>query len=241
MNNRVEKKSSKTKIIIIPGNPPASYFYEAWRKELNQITNHEVMIDYYPSFEDTTGSLAYLKTVENFYLDQVKNTDKIILIGHSIGGYIALKILEKYHEKIEHCVLLFPFLHSPGFKAKLILGALHQIKKRKFLKAGLVGLLKPLSWLYNDINMLTRNEMNSGLNFAFHEYKTIGRNRNIDINPSLNHKITLYYTNKDTWCSKKVVQNLHPELRAEFINIKHNFVVFPEQREIINHLLFGHP
>ena len=230
---------SKIKIIVIPGNPPASYFYEAWRKELNLITNNDVIINYYPSFDDTTCSLEYLKKVEDFYLEHVKNNEKVILIGHSVGGHIALKILEKHHEKIEHCVLLFPFLHSPGFKAKLMLGALNQIKKRKFLKVGLAGFLKPLGWLYQDMKLLTTNEMNSGLNFAFHEHKTIGRKKNININPNLNHKITLYYTNKDTWCSKKVVQNLHPELRIEFIDIKHNFVVYPEQRKIMNNRIFG--
>jgi len=230
---------NNSKIIVIPGNPPASYFYEAWKKELNLMTNNKVMIDYHPSFDDTTCCLEYLKKVEDFYLEQVQNNEKVILIGHSIGGHIALKILEKHYEKIEHCVLLFPFLHSPGFKGKLVLGILNLINKTTFLKAGLAGLLKPLSWLYKDIKMLTSNEINSSLNFAFHEHKTIGRKKNININPKLNHKITLYYTNKDTWCSKKVIQNLHPEIRTEFININHNFVVYPDQRKIINNRIFA--
>ena len=228
----------KSKIIVIPGNPPASYFYEEWKKELERITNNDVTIDYYPSFEDTTCSLEYLKKVEDFYLEQVKTNEKVVLIGHSIGGHIALKILEKYDAKIEHCILLFPFLHSAGFKAKLILEISNQIKKRKFLQAGLAGLLKALGVFYKNINMLTTNEMNSSLNFAFHEHKTIGRKQSIHINPNLNKKITLYYTNKDTWCSNKVVANLHPEIRTEFINIKHDFVVSREQRKIMNNRLF---
>ena len=228
----------KTKIIIIPGNPPARYFYEAWKKELERTVNHEVIIDYYPSFDDTTCSLEYLKKIENFYLEEVKKHEKVMLIGHSIGGHIALKILEKYSDKIDHCVLLFPFLHSPGFKAKLILGAINQINTRTFLTTRLTGLLKILSWLDKDIKKLTTHEIHSSLNFACHEHTTIGSKKIIKNNPKLNKKITVYYTHKDTWCSKKVVRNLHPELRTEFIPIKHNFVVFPAQRKIINTRLF---
>jgi predicted alpha/beta hydrolase family esterase len=234
MNHGINK-SLEGNIIVIPGNPPASYFYDAWKKELEQIVSNEVIIDYYPSFEATTCSMAYLKQVEDFYVEKIKNKDNVILIGHSIGGHIALKILEKYYDKIAHCVLLFPFLHSPGFKGKFALETVNQINKQKILKAGFIGLL---SWLNKDIKMLTKNEMKSSLNFAFHEHKTIGRKKSITINPKLIQKITLYYTNKDTWCSKKVAENLHPELRTEFINIKHDFVVSPAQRKIINHRLF---
>lgn len=226
--------------MIIPGNPPASYFYETWRKELELITQNKVLIDYYPSFSDVSCSQEYLEKIEDFYAEQIKNHTKINLIGHSIGGHIALKLLEKYPEKIEHCVLLFPFLHSPGIKGKLMLATLHQINKRAFLKTRRFKLLKLLSYLDQDIQKLTMQEIDSSLNFAFHEHKTIGRKKNININPSLFKKITLYYTTKDTWCSKKnVVSHLHPEINTQHTTVSHNFVTSPEQRHTLNHSLFG--
>ncbi|MCH9755833.1 MAG: alpha/beta hydrolase [Gammaproteobacteria bacterium] len=236
--NNANQTLSKTKIMIIPGNPPASYFYEAWKKELEHITNNEVIIEYYPSFEKITCSLEYLKEVERFYSKKITAHEKIILIGHSVGGYIALKILEKYHRSIEHCVLLFPFLHSPRFRGKLVLGALNQLNKRKYLKTRLTGLSRSLRWLDEDIQRLTQNEITSGLNFASHEHKTIGRKKNIDINPTLHPKMTLYYTDKDTWCSKKVVKSLHPELNTEWVDVKHHFVTSKAERTIINNRLF---
>ncbi|MDF1683650.1 MAG: alpha/beta fold hydrolase [Legionellaceae bacterium] len=230
-----------TKIIIIPGNPPASYFYEAWKQELKHITHHDVLIDYYPSFNHITCSQKYLEKIEDFYADQIQNHEKIILIGHSIGGHIALKLLEKYPEKIDRCVLLFPFLHSPGIKGKLMLSALHQINKRAFLKARRFKMLKLLSYLDQDINKLNIHEIDSSLSFAFHEHKTMVHKKNININPDLCKKITLYYTNKDTWCSKKVVRKLHPEMHKTFTEINHNFVTSPEQRQKMNHCLFRKP
>jgi len=226
-------------MIIIPGNPPASYYYEAWKQELERITHHDVLIDYYPSFDDVSCSQEYLEKIEHFYAEQIQNHDKISLIGHSIGGHIALKLLEKYPEKIEHCVLLFPFLHSPGIKGKLMLGALHQINKRAFLKATRFKMIKLLSYFDQDIKKIKIHEIDSSLNFAFHEHKTIGRKKNIDINPNLNKKITLYYTAKDTWCSKKVVNNLHPDIHTQFTNISHNFVTCPKQRQEMNRSLFS--
>jgi pimeloyl-ACP methyl ester carboxylesterase len=226
-------------IIIIPGNPPASYFYEAWKQELELITHHDVLIEYYPSFNNITCSQEYLEKIEDFYAEHIKNHEKIILIGHSIGGHIALKLLEKYPEKIEHCVLLFPFLHSPGIRGKLMLSALHRINKRAFLKKTRFKILKLLSYFDQDIKKLKIHEIDSSLNFAFHEHKTIGRKKNIDIDHNLNHKITVYYTNKDTWCSKNVVNNLHPEIRKKFTAINHNFVTSPEQRQKMNRSLFS--
>lgn len=231
----------KSKVIVIPGNPPARYFYEAWKEELEDMTGHEVSIDYYPSFEATSCSLSYLQQVEDFYLEQVKRHEYVVLIGHSIGGYLALKILEKHPEKIKHCVLLFPFLHSPGFKAKLTLGLLNQIYKRNFLKVRLAGMLNLLGYVYKDSKRLTLDELKSGLDFAFHEHKTIRRQKSLDINPNLHQKITVYYTSKDTWCPKKVAENFHPELRTEQVSLSHNFVVFPEQRKVMNDCLAAEP
>lgn len=225
-------------IIVIPGNPPASYFYEAWKQELKHITHNDVLIDYYPSFNHITCSQEYLEKIEDFYAEHIKNHDKIILIGHSIGGHFALKLLEKYPDKIEHCVLLFPFLHSPGLKGKLMLSALHQINKRAFLKARRFKMLKLLSYLDQDINKLNIHEIDSSLSFAFHEHKTMARKKNIHINPDIFKKITLYYTDKDTWCSQKVVNNLHPKIHTQFTDINHNFVTSREQRQKMTQSIF---
>lgn len=226
-------------IIIIPGNPPASYFYEAWKQELELLTQNDVLIDYYPSFDNITCSHEYLIKIENFYAEQIKNHTKINLIGHSVGGHVALKLLEKYPEKIEHCMLLFPFLHSPGVQGKLMLRALHHINTRTYLKTRRFKLLKLLSYLDNDINHLSPQEIDSSLHFAAHEYKTLGRKKKIDIHPNLNKKITLYYTHHDTWCSKNVVRNLNPEIKTHYTILNHNFVISPEQRHKLNHSLAG--
>lgn len=228
------------KILIIPGNPPARFFYEAWKKELELITHYDIVIDYYPVFENNACSQQYINDLEAFYAKNiVKDTPgDVILIGHSFGGHIALKILEKYHEKIKRCVLLFPFLHSPGFRGRCILKILHGIHQRPLLKSGLTRLLKPASYFYNNINRLSTHELESSLNLAFHEHKTIAQKKNIFISPELHPKITLYYTHNDTWCTKKVVTSLHPEIHTKLIDVQHDFVISSKQRKIINKHLF---
>ncbi len=224
------------KIVIIPGNPPASHFYERWKKEIELITNQNVIIDYYPSFAETTCSATYLKKIENFYAQSIRRHKRITLIGHSIGGYIALKLLEQYHENIEQCALLFPFLHSPGKKAKCILVALHHLSNKLWLKKPFIT---SLGWFYPNIRKLIPNEITSGLALAYHEHKTIGQEKSIHISPHLHPKITLYYTHHDTWCSKKVLKSLHPQLRTELINVTHDFVTTKVQRTIVNSCIFN--
>ncbi|MDF1678627.1 MAG: hypothetical protein P1U32_08050 [Legionellaceae bacterium] len=223
-------------IIIIPGNPPASHFYEGWKQEIERITHQNVIVDYYPSFSDITCSATYLQKIEDFYASTIRHHENITLIGHSFGGYIALKLLAQYSANIEQCALLFPFLHSPGIRAKCTLAALHHINSKPWLKKPLI---KSLNLLHPNMAKLTPNEIGSGLTLACHEHNTIGREKNIHINPQLHPKITLYYTHNDTWCSKKMLRRLPPQLRTERIDVTHDFVTHQTQRTIVNKRLFN--
>jgi pimeloyl-ACP methyl ester carboxylesterase len=118
-------------IFLIPGNPPASYFYQKWLAELEQAgafkSSH---FHIYPTFKQEKNQQAYWQGVLNFYQEKLSNLDEVILIGHSVGGKVALDLMQKNPLNVKKCFLLFPFLRSPGPRGKLVLegvSRLHQL------------------------------------------------------------------------------------------------------------------
>jgi len=95
------------KFFLIPGNPPATYFYEQWGNEIKALQGDaNVCVSHYPDLKHGTNSLDSMAEVMEFHFKQLeKFCDQVqvpvVIIGHSLGGYFALKLLEEAPEQIQ--------------------------------------------------------------------------------------------------------------------------------------------
>ncbi|XP_016161806.1 lipid droplet-associated hydrolase isoform X4 [Arachis ipaensis] len=56
-----------------------------------------------------------------------KNEIPIVLVGHSIGSYIAIEIFKRFPGKVKYCVGLYPFLTmNPESKTQLVIGKISE-------------------------------------------------------------------------------------------------------------------
>ncbi|KAM9977624.1 hypothetical protein ACTFIR_011494 [Dictyostelium discoideum] len=116
---------SNIKIIVIAGNPGIESFYQEFVKVLNLSFNSKYdiygvgHIGHCGKIENKIFSveeqikhkelfLEYL--LKNKYGDKDRKDIKFILIGHSVGSYISLKVVSRFSEKFEFLsvVNLFP-------------------------------------------------------------------------------------------------------------------------------------
>lgn len=120
-NNNNGNKNSKTLILIIPGNPGIIEFYEKFAKDLNAETELDVLgishtghlydekVKNWQPLNLLTQINHKIEYIEKYLSDEDVN---IILIGHSIGCYIILEVLNYMNKdlkkKVKKAFLLMP-------------------------------------------------------------------------------------------------------------------------------------
>ncbi|XP_076807016.1 lipid droplet-associated hydrolase-like [Clavelina lepadiformis] len=121
--------------VIIPGNPGLIHFYEKFSEVLYSTTDIPVWGVSHTGHTKTDKQFDHPDVLDcglecqiehkiDFLKQEVfPNADKVILIGHSIGCYIILQIMDKmkeYRSRFEKGVLLFPTIermrHTPNGK-----------------------------------------------------------------------------------------------------------------------------
>lgn len=122
----------KKTYLIIPGNPTVASYYQSWKKEIeNWNKDADVMYaNSYVLFDRKLDYVAYSLAMLGHYeklLLELKSDDKVIILGHSIGGYFALKLLEKHPEKIEKVIVMFPYIGYSTLKSLKFIRPLYLI------------------------------------------------------------------------------------------------------------------
>jgi pimeloyl-ACP methyl ester carboxylesterase len=107
--------SSKS-IVIIPGNPGLGGFYIPFAHELYNLFNENLSIliisqaGHSPPLKrcfTLNEQIEHkLETIENFL--PRNNNHRLILIGHSIGAFMVLKMIDKLENRLDRAFLLFP-------------------------------------------------------------------------------------------------------------------------------------
>lgn len=107
--------SSKS-IVIIPGNPGLGGFYIPFAHELYNLFNENISI-LIISQAGHSPPIEYCFTLNEQIEHKIKTIEKLlpmqrnhrlVLIGHSIGAFMVLKMLEKFQNKLDRAFLLFP-------------------------------------------------------------------------------------------------------------------------------------
>jgi surfactin synthase thioesterase subunit len=219
---------------ILPGNPPALYFYELWANEIKKSRpDASIMISQYPEIRnsDSASAMCVVHDAHQVKLkDYYNKTNRpVTLIGHSLGAYFALKLLESSLEMIERVILIHPFLRAPALQGKVILNTLKTIQH--FHKP-ILRMRKSLECLAPNLSYVTDDEILKSFQLAHHESRTIAKdNSSVHIRPELRSKISVFYTDKDLWCSSKVIEELRKQVAVSECHEPHDFIIDSKYRQ----------
>lgn len=218
-------------VFVIPGNPPAQHFYQLWAKEIEaKYQSVRVMISPYPntltSLTDTITTHG--QTLRKFHL---AHGQPIKLVGHSLGGWIALHLLNEHLNLINKCLLIAPFLERPGLKGRMILKGMHWLDKSQKAQRLLLKQRPFLNRWIRDLEHVTDREIALSIALAAHEHRVIGRGKiPIERIQSVRDKLQLIYCDRDKWCPPKTVKELNRWIPCEKLEIQHDFITDKSQR-----------
>jgi pimeloyl-ACP methyl ester carboxylesterase len=228
--------SSKS-IVIIPGNPGLGGFYIPFAHELYDLFNKNLSI-LIISQASHSPPLEHCFTLNQQIEHKLKAIEKLlplnqelILIGHSIGSYMLLKMLDKLENRLNRAFLLFPTIErmkesDAGKRFTRWYPILIYILPFLIF---IINILCPFEWLkrkiissyfsnsppddrkilidtvlYDLLNPLT---MKNILKMANEEMSVVNK-RNDEIIKRFLNKITFYYGTNDHWVPNDVVKQM---------------------------------
>ena len=230
----------KNHYLILPGNPPAAYFYENWIKDLESFCRNS-SFEYVP-FELMNSNLSDTETIDKLafklqeYIEQ-HTEKKVSLIAHSFGGHLALQALKALPQRIEQVILVFPFLGPPSLRGKSLLSLIHTIRKKEALFKFTRSHFPKLSYFFPEVKKLTPKEITTGLNLAYFEKAFFNEKLLANHLKGTFAKTVFIYNPKDAWCPPKIINALRKRSDSIYSNLAHDFVIDEEQRKLMAKLL----
>jgi len=126
---KISETKSKTLILLLHGFGSSTY---SWQRIIEPLSKFGTVIAYdRPAFgltERVTPGvdinynpypLSYQPEIINFFIEQ-NNIEKVILIGNSAGGTVAIQAALDYPEKIDGLILISPAVYGGGGAPKWI-------------------------------------------------------------------------------------------------------------------------
>lgn len=232
-------------LFIIPGNPPAVHFYELWGQEIGESEPAlELRVATYPELKVNSSSDAALEEVISAHEKQLqafheKVKSPIHVIGHSLGGYVALKLLQKdKNEIIKSAQLVHPFLKRPGQTGRLILRLAALLYEQKLLQRQIIQNRKYLEFFSQALPFVSNEEIEKAFHLGYHESKTIALDqRPVIIEAPWRDKVTVLYNSQDTWCPMSVVEELKKQVKVTACVAPHDFVISKTHRTTLRRIL----
>jgi pimeloyl-ACP methyl ester carboxylesterase len=222
---------------LLPGNPPALHFYESWKKEiLQKFPQARVQVAAYPSVAFSHDSALIMQQVLAAHLRSLEefcgsSSRPATLIGHSLGGYFALKLSEERPELIKKAILIQPFLRAPTVRGQWILNLMKAIHPLESLKFGAVRYRKILEMFSNNLPFVSDEEIIKTFHLAAHEQTVIGQDHSpLLLGAELCRKIRVFYSANDTWCSPAVVAQLRGQVPIRECTEPHDFITQSHHR-----------
>lgn len=226
--------------LIIPGNPPASFYYDLWCKELKGIYPEYHFVSYAYPIQRSQNSKDYISEIVDFYaqliLDRHADTP-ITIVGHSVGGHIAYELLKRDELSIRRSILIFPFFGKPRFVGKALLHVVSFIDRKKMIKKQLIKNKLLLSKIWKELENIKDDELISSTRLAHHEKYFFKDFIFPKINSDQKDKVHLIYNLKDTWCTPKAINKLKNVMDSTHIDSVHDFIVFPKERMALSKLM----
>ena len=239
-------------VFIIPGNPGIVGYYDDLAKRLKD-NNVKVDVLRYNSFSDSLSEKLF--SIEDEFADKreqilklINPRDRNILVGHSIGGWISLRLMQEID--FESCILVFPFLKKDfsykqlGINIALryrepVVRLYDNIRKNWLGNVLLTKVVNSIDMSYA-ANKVTRewfldgNAARKCLNLAKTEFDTLKYTFDFDIMEKVKDRLVFYYCNDDMWApinDYNIISNLG--CKTKLINCSHDFCVKKDEVKII--------
>lgn len=253
----------KRVILIIPGNPGIPDFYRKFCKHLFANLEEDIPIitlshcghDDNPLIPELEGSEEYfdlqgqIEHKKEFIRKYLSEDCKVILIGHSVGAYIILKMMEdnEINEKVEKSFLLFPvFEKMDETRNGKLLGWIRLFYPFVLFFMWLISLLPsvilkivlimlatifgiPKDYLLSFKKITEFTAFMRVMHMAYNELDTLKFYDKTKI-AQFNDKVKFYYGMNDNWipkCGYFDFKSQYPEYEIEVCrdNIQHAFVL----------------
>lgn len=226
----------KKTCLLIPGNPAIAGYYHTWMDEIvSQNKNlNMVYATSYVLFDRKLNYTEYDRAMRGHYeriLLELSATEKIVILAHSVGCYFALRLLEKYPERIENIIIIFPYIGYSTIKSLKLLPALYMID-RVLPLAELVSRHKNLfQKLDKDVHNISNSDLTACLRFGIRQC-TYFEKYKFEVNSILHHKdkIHLIYTENDKWCPTEAIELLKTASTHKRSDLPHDFILNKDQR-----------
>jgi hypothetical protein len=251
-----DPKLRRRLVIVLPGNPGEAAFYQGLKEDL-EAGGHEVVVASHPMLLEPAADLmpyarhhvaAALRHLEasGRTVDDVE----VVLLGHSVGAYLAHLIVARGLLPVARVFMVFPFLARPAFSGRLIL----RVATWRPLFVTLVGLFRALParwrrWLVasggsGELTAAVLAALDSPLPFACAAMARTER-AEIAARPDaaylLDHarlaepgRLVAMFCPGDRWVSPAVARQLAPFAHAFDPPMGHAFVVDPAARRRVS-------
>ncbi|CAL0309986.1 unnamed protein product [Lupinus luteus] len=142
-------------VLFVPGNPGVIFFYKDFVEYLYELLGGTASVTAIGHVSQTKKNWEHGRLFSlheqidhkiDFIREELKNTEiPIVLIGHSIGSYIAIEMFKRSLDKVKYCIGLYPFLAlNPHSKKQLLIG---KIAESRIISAALSCLIASLGLL----------------------------------------------------------------------------------------------
>ncbi|TCD59886.1 hypothetical protein EIP91_011261 [Steccherinum ochraceum] len=254
-------KSTDALVIMIPGNPGLAQFYTPFLTAIYEKCNGTLpimvsaLVGHTPHIDDSArvfedpSTVALSAQVEHL-VDLVDAAaavyGKIVLIGHSVGSWLALQVLRARPDAVDHIFLLFPTIAHIGStpRGRSLSWLFHAPLPRFISSASYATRLIPtrlLAWMFSDWPpaqlAVLRSLLNSpsvvfaALTMAHDEMNTINE-PDIPLLQTFSNRIHLYYGETDGWVDEQKALllkelELHVDVKIAHApeDIPHAFVI----------------
>jgi len=226
-------------VLFIPGNPGLAEFYIPFLSELYEHSSNICILAQSHlghTEEAPAGETSLLAQIDAKIeaLDALKRTypdAKIIVIGHSVGSYIALQVLKSRPNEIDSLFLLFPTIthirDTPNGHS--LSWAFHPPLPYIISKLSLLLRLLPSmvisnlfhEWPEPQLQVLRRllrspSSIHACLSMAHDEMNTI-RELDVDLLEAHKHRIHMFFAETDGWVGKNkdvILRSFDPDRGA---------------------------
>lgn len=228
--------------LLLPGNPPAVYFYETWKRDiLRALPNARIEVSPYPLASAVRNASVAMDQIFATHHQRLRTLhdeagEPVTVIGHSLGGHFALRLLQAHPTLVAQAILIHPFLRIPSPRGRLILNTVRAIGpfKRKLIHSRAF-----LERFFPDLVHITNDELGNGIQIVGHEHATIGRDRSpLVIAPELRAKVRAFYCPGDSWCPPAVVAALKSQVATRECAEPHDFVTKAHYRQSMLEKIF---
>lgn len=232
-----DKERHDRLFLIVPGNPGVADYYDEFMKTLHGLTHTPVWAVSHAGHvlppeggnQQLYEKLSYevctldgqIRHKVAFIKENIPKDVQLILIGHSIGCYIILKILSQLNHSILRCFMLFPTIErmalSPNGKvytpllkytrwlAPITARTLSYIPdtyKRKLLKWHFRGEHLPESVYEATLGLIHPFTSANSLMMAHYEMQTVKELDTNLVEENLS-KLSFYFGRTDAWCPQE--------------------------------------